>query len=460
MRADVVAALVISVTLLPQALAYGALAGLPPAAGLYTALGAATVFALLTRTRFVSVGPSSTLALLTFSVVHERAGSDVARATALAAVLSLLMGMWCLLGATLRLQGFSDFLSAPVMLGYQSGVAVEVITGQVGPLLGVPTHGTDPLRRLWQVCTHLEQIKPFTAAMGLGAVVALVLLKRCAPGLPGGLLVCLTAIAVSAALGLARYDVAVVGPVSGGPTTLPRLSTSLGDVWGLLIPAAGMALVASVETVSAVRRTTVDSGEHISLDRESAALGASSIASGALGGLPPMASTSRSLSARGAGAHSQVFELVAAGIVAFVLFTGGPIVALLPMAVLSAIVIVGAPKLIDVTGWVRLWRSYRVESVIALISMAGVLAFGVLVGLLVAVVLSVAQLLRRAAVRMTPSSASPVTTVPPTSSPGSRRPIRTPSSTAPTGHCSSPTPRGSGRDSSPRSRPGRRFHGA
>ncbi|WP_431897005.1 SulP family inorganic anion transporter [Nonomuraea sp. bgisy101] len=396
LRADIVAALVISVTLLPQALGYGALAGLPPAAGLYTALGAATVFALLTRTRFVSVGPSSTLALLTFSVVHERAGSDVARATALAAVLSLLMGMWCLVGAALRLQGFSDFLSAPVMLGYQAGVAVEVIAGQLGPLLGVATHGTDPLGKMWQVCTHLEQVKPFTAAMGLGAVVALVLLKRCVSALPGGLVVCLTAIALSAAFGLARYGVAVVGPVSGGPPSLARLYTSLEDVWALLIPAAGMALVASVETVSAVRRTT-GSGEHVSLDRESAALGASSIASGALGGFPPMASTSRSLSARGAGAHSQLFSLVAAGIVVFVLFTGGPIMALLPMAVLSAIVIVGAPKLVDVPGFVRLWRSYRVESVIALISMAGVLAFGVLVGLLVAVVLSVAQLLRRAA---------------------------------------------------------------
>ncbi|MEU7891951.1 SulP family inorganic anion transporter [Nonomuraea sp. NPDC049152] len=396
-RADVLAAFAIAVTLLPQGLAYGALAGLPPAAGLYTALGAATVFALLTRTRFVSVGPSSTLALLTFSVVHERAGSDTGRVTALAAVLSLLVGLWCLLGAALRLQGIGDFLSAPVMLGYQAGVAVQVITGQVGALLGVATHGSDPLRRLWQVCTHLEQIKPPTAALGLGALAALVLLKRYLSSVPGGLVVCVTAIALSAALGLGRDGVAVVGPVAGGPPTLSRLYTSLDDVWALLVPAAGMALVASVETLSAVRRTAADSGDRISLDRENAALGASSLASGAMGGFPPMASTSRSLSARGAGAHSQLFQLVAAGIVLFVLFTGGPVLSYLPMAVLSAIVIAGAPRLIDLTGFVRLWRGWRDESVIALVSMAGVLAFGVLPGLLVAVVLSVAQLVRRAA---------------------------------------------------------------
>ena len=306
------------------------------------------------------------------------------------------MGVWCLLGAALRLQGIADFLSAPVMLGYQAGVAVEVITGQVGSLLGVTTHGSDPLVKLWQVLTHLERTKPLTAAVGLGALAVLVLLKRFRPGAPGGLVVCVAAIALSAAVGPAHSRLALVGPVSGGPPTLARLYTGLDDVGALLIPAAGMFLIASVETVNAVRRTTIDSGERASIDWENGALGVASLASGALGGFPPMASTSRALSARGAGAHSQLHQLVLAGIVLFVLVSGGPVLALLPLAVLSAIVIAGAPKLIDVTGFLRLWRDWRAESVIALVSMAGVMAFGVLRGLLVAVVLSVLQLLGRA----------------------------------------------------------------
>lgn len=396
-RADVVAAFVTAVTLLPQALAYGALAGLPPVTGLYTALGSATVFALLTATRFVAVGPSSALALLTFAVVRDQAGGDGERAVALAAALAILTGVCCLLVAALPLQGVADFLSMPVMLGYLAGVGIGILAGQVGPLLGIATSGSDPLLKLWHVLTHLEQARPLTAMMGLGALAALVVLRRCLPRVPAGLVVCLLAIAISTAAGLGGRGVAVVGPAVGGLPELAWPRVSVADLWAMLLPAAGMALIASVETVSAVRQGGAGSGERISLDRETTALGAASLAAGLLSGFAPMASTSRTMSVRGAGAHSQLFQLIAAGIVVFVLFTGGPLVALLPMAVLAAIVMVGAPKLIDVTGLLRLWRGWRAESVIALVAVAGVLALGVLRGLLIAVILAASQLIGRAA---------------------------------------------------------------
>ncbi|MEV2270998.1 SulP family inorganic anion transporter [Nonomuraea africana] len=396
-RADVMAAFAIAVTLLPQGLAYGALAGLPPAAGLYTALAAAVVFALLTGTRFVAVGPSSTMALLTFTVVQDRAGDDGGRALALTAALSFLVGAWCLLGAALPLQGAAEFLSSPVMLGYLAGVGIQILAGQAGPLLGVPTVGAEPLVSLWHVLTHLNQITPLTAMTGLGAMAALLLLRRYLPRVPGGLVVCLLAIAISAAVDLAGRGVAVVGTVSGGLPTPAGPRVTLEDLWALLLPAAGMALIASIETVSAVRQTVTDTPDHVPLDRETAALGTSSLASGLLGGFPPMASTSRTLSARSVGAQSQIFQLATAGIVMFVLISGGPLIALLPMTVLAAIVMVGAPKLIDVTGFLNLWRGWRAESVIALAAVVGVLALGVLRGLLVAVLLSASQLLRRAA---------------------------------------------------------------
>ncbi len=393
-RADAMAAFVAAVTSLPQALAYGALAGLPPTTGLYTALGAATVFALFTATRFVVVGPSSALALLTFAVVREQAGGDDERAVALASALALLMGVCCLLAAVLPLQGAAEFLSMPVMLGYLAGVGIGMLAGQVGPLLGIATPGSDPLLKLWHVLTHLEQVRPLTALMGLGALAALVVLRRCLPRLPAGLVVCLLAIAISAAAGLTGRGVAVIGPAVGGLPELALPRVSLADLWAMLLPAAGMALIASVETVSAVRHGGTGG---ISLDRETTALGAASLAAGLLSGFAPMASTSSTMSVRGAGAHSQLFQLITAGIVVFVLFTGGPLVALLPMAVLAAIIMVGAPKLIDVTGLLRLWRGWRAESVIALVAVAGVLGLGVLRGLLIAVILSASQLIGRAA---------------------------------------------------------------
>ncbi|WP_433257720.1 SulP family inorganic anion transporter [Streptosporangium sp. CA-135522] len=396
-RADVMTAFATAVTLLPQGLAYGALAGLPPVTGLYTALGAATVFALLTATRFVAVGPSSTLALLTFTAVQDRAGGDGDRAVALAAALSLLMGLCCLLVAALPLQGVAEFLSSPVMLGYLAGVGIGILAGQVGPLLGIATPGSDPLIKLWYALTHLEQAKPLTAMMGLGALAALGVLRRYLPGLPAGLVVCVLGIASTAAAGLADRGVAVVGPAAGGLPAPAWPQVTVEDLWALLLPAAGMALIASVETVSAVRQLGTDTDGRVSLDRETTVLGAASLVTGILSGFPPMASTSRTLSARGSGAQSQLFQLIAAGIVVFVLFTGGPLVALLPMAVLAAIVMAGAPRLIDVTGLLWLWRGWRAESVIALLTVVGVVALGVLRGLLIAVILSASQLISRAA---------------------------------------------------------------
>lgn len=394
-RADIVAGFATAVTLLPQGLAFGALAGLSPVAGLYTALGAATIFALLTATRFVAVGPSSAMALLTFAVVHGQAGGGD-RAVALTAALSFLVGVGCLLVAVLPLQGVADFLSGPVMLGYLAGLGIQLFAGQVGTLLGIPTPGSEPLVKLWHVLTHLEQAKALTAMMGLGAVAALMVLGRYLTGVPAGLVVCVLAIAISAAVGLADQGVAVVGPAVGGLPAITWPQVTLEDLWALLLPAVGMTLVASVETFSAVRQAGAEADGRISLDRETAALGAASLVTGMLTGFPPMASTSRTLSAR-SSAHSQLFQLIAAGIVAFVLFTGGPLVALLPMPVLAAILVVGAPKLIDVTGLRWLWRGWRAEGVIALVAVAGVLGLGVLRGLLIAVILSASQLIRRAA---------------------------------------------------------------
>jgi MFS superfamily sulfate permease-like transporter len=158
-----------------------------------------------------------------------------------------------------------------------------------------------------------------------------------------------------------------------------------------------MAMIASIEGVAALRRTATFSGTEVSLVRETVAMGAASAGAGLLGGFPPMASTQRTLSARGAGAHSQLFQLLCAGFVVLALLTTGPVISLLPRTALAAIVIVSASHLIDVPEFQRLWHGWRSEAVLAVATMAGVLALGVLQGLLVAVILALLQLLRRVA---------------------------------------------------------------
>jgi SulP family sulfate permease len=154
---DAVAALGVAATLVPQALAYGHVAGLAPAAGLYTAVGAALVFSLVTSTRFVVVAPSSTLAVMTFEAVHGPAADDPRKAAALAGCLAVLVGLLCVASPLLRMQKISNLLSEPVMLGYLAGSAVVIFAGQIGVLLGVSARGEGALSKLWYVLTHLGQ---------------------------------------------------------------------------------------------------------------------------------------------------------------------------------------------------------------------------------------------------------------------------------------------------------------
>jgi SulP family sulfate permease len=395
---DLLAAFSIAAALVPQGLAYGTVAGLPPAAGLYTALGAALVFSLVTSTRFVVVGPSSTLALMTFEAVHGRAAGDPARAVALAGCLAVLVGLLCVISPLMRMQRIADLLSGPVMLGYLAGAGIVIVVGQLGVLLGVPAGGERALTKLWSVISHVDQAHVVTAVVGVSAVVLILLLKRYVPRVPASLLVLLMAALATVVLNLADHGVAVVGTVTGGLPTPGLPAVTGADVKALLPFAGGMALIAVAETVSAIRKTTDPQGERVSFGREGAALGAASVASGVLGGFAPMGSASRSLSARSAGAHSQLFQVGIVAIVLFALVSGGPIFARMPLAVLAATLLaLSVPRLIDVPGFLRLWRGWRAEALVALVTAVAVVGLGVLNGLLVAVALAAGQLLRRAA---------------------------------------------------------------
>jgi MFS superfamily sulfate permease-like transporter len=302
-------------SLVPQALAYGQAAGLTPAAGLYTAVGAALVFPLVTGTRFVAVGPSLNLAVMTFEAVHRPAAGDPAKAAALAGCLSVLAGLLCVASPPLRMQRISDLLSGPVILGYLGGTGVVIFAGQVGVLIGVPTRGEGAPSKLWHVMTHLGRAHLPTTVVRLGAIASILLLRRWVTRVPASLAVLVMAVVASAGLDLAKRGVAVVRRVTGGLPS-PAVPAVTGSEIMTLVPAAtGIALIATVETVTAIRKTTEPGADPVSFGRESAALGAASAASGVLGGFAPMGSVSRSLSARSAGAHSQLFQICSGAIV-------------------------------------------------------------------------------------------------------------------------------------------------
>ncbi|MFJ5968377.1 SulP family inorganic anion transporter [Streptomyces sp. NPDC093060] len=398
-RGDLVAGFAVAVTLVPQALGYGQVAGLHPVVGLYTTVAATAVFALLTSTRLVAVGPSSTTAIMSYTAVSGRAHGDAHQAVALTACLALLTGVLLLLPG--RLRGLATFMSGPVVLGYLAGTAVQVMAGQVPPLLGVHVSSNRSMVKLWQVLTHLDTVHVVTAVVGVGSLVLLIVLKKTLRAVPvlraaPTPVVCVAAIVVSGVADLAGHGVALIGGVSGGLPVPAWPDVSAGDVWELLPTAAGIAMVASIEGVAVLRRTGPVEGQ-VSLVRESVAIGAASAASGFLGGFAPMPSTQRTLSARSSGAHSQLYQLACAGLVVVALLTTGPVIALLPKAALAALVIVSASRLIDVAGFKELWWGWHTEALLALAAMVAVVALGVLHGLLVAVILALLQLLRRVA---------------------------------------------------------------
>jgi MFS superfamily sulfate permease-like transporter len=246
------------------------------------------------------------------------------------------------------------------------------------------------------VFIHLGQTHLLTAALAVVFIVLYVLFRRYVRAVPASLAVVVIAIVVSTVGHLERHGVALVGKVSGGlpVPVLPLLSVQ--DLWVLAPAAVGLVLIASTETAAAERRA-VGSGQRLQANRELAAMGTATVGASLLGGFPPMASTSRSVSMRSAGAQTQVFQLVLACLAAGALLAGGPLIARLPVVALAVVAIFSALKLVDRDGFRAIWRGWRYEGILALVTALGVATLGVLWGILVGVTLAVWDLVRRAA---------------------------------------------------------------
>ncbi len=231
LRADVLAALTVWALLVPQALAYGQLAGMDPVVGLYAALGAIVGYALIGGVREMSVGPEATIALLTVSVVAPLAGGDPARYAALAAGLALVTGVVLILGGLARLGFISRYLSRPLLTGYVAGSAIVMIVSQLDSLLGISLEAQDDtLAELTETIQRLPETDTTTLIVGLATMAVVLIVRRIDRRLPAYLFAVLAAIAASAILGLEAMGVVVVGEIPAGlpPIGLPSLGT--GDI--------------------------------------------------------------------------------------------------------------------------------------------------------------------------------------------------------------------------------------
>ncbi|MFZ6180446.1 SulP family inorganic anion transporter [Nannocystis pusilla] len=375
--ADLLAGATTAVLLVPQAMAYAMLAGLPPIAGLYAALAPPLIYAVLGTSRRLAVGPVALDSLLTAAALAPLANGDVATYVAAASALAILAGAFQAVTGALRLGFVVNFLSLPVLRGFTSAAAILIMASQLGPLLGLKL----PSSALWPLLVALaEQLRAVhgpTVALGVGAVLALVGLGKFRGK---ALLVVVLATVAGYVFALDARGLALLGPVPSGlpAPTWPAVDREL--LLGLA-PAAGLiALISFMEAFSsglAVARR----GEVVEPDQELLALGFANMAAGLVRGYPIAGGLSRTAVNAQAGARSPLAGVVSAALVALTLVLFAPLLATLPRAVLSAIIVVAVARLVDVA-FVRELRRTRPRELVPLaITFATTLALGVGLGL-------------------------------------------------------------------------------
>jgi high affinity sulfate transporter 1 len=397
LRGDVVAGLTVTAYLVPQVMAYATLAGVPAVTGLWAAVVALTIYAIFGSSMRLSVGPESTTALMTAAVVAPIAIGDSARYLALVGALALLVGAVCFLGGLARLGFLANLLSAPVLIGYMTGIAILMVASQLEKITGVPVSGDEFVELMRTFVRNASLYHWPTMSLAAAVLVLMLAVQRWAPRLPAPLIAVLAATAVVYGLSLTDRGIGVVGSVPAGLPTLGIPDVAPSEFATLILPAVGIAIVAFSDNVLTARAFATRDAAEIDPNAELRALGVANVGVGLSQGFPISSSGSRTALADAVGGRSQLYSLVAVGSVLAVVFLARNVLSHFPTAALGALVVYAALRLVNVAGYRRLARFRRSELILAVITAAAVLGLGVLYGVLAAVALSILDLLRRVA---------------------------------------------------------------
>lgn len=398
LRPDAIAGITVAAVAVPQAMAYAQLAGVPLITGLYTALIAMLVFAIFTSSRRVIVGPDAAMAALTGAVVIPLAAGNSQRATTLAATLAILIGVACFIGVILRLGFVAEFLSRPILLGYMAGLALAVIASQAPKLFGLPSPiQTNFFGTVMYVLTNLPYASYATVLLSVILIITGILLQKKLKRIPVSLVLLVGSIFASYVFNLSQYGIAIVGDI---PTGLPLPQFPITDPFtlqNLIIPAMAIMLVSYANTVATTRSFAQKHSEQVNNSQEYFGLGFSNVSVGVFGGFPVAASGARTAVNEQSNAKTQVSQLFGALTIAIVLLLLAPLLGYLPVTALAVIIIMAVSKLFDLKELQSIWHAWRSEAVLAIITVIGVTFLGVLQGLLLAVFLAVANLIRKSA---------------------------------------------------------------
>jgi high affinity sulfate transporter 1 len=389
-QADITAGLTAAAVVIPQAMAYAAIAGLPVQVGLYTALVPMLIYALLGTSRPLSVSTTSTIAILTATSLTPFANASSAALLGIASDLGLMVGAFLLVGGILRLGFLANFISLPVLIGFKAGIGVVIFASQLPKILGI-AGGSSFFGNVTAIATGLPHTHLLTFAVGLGTIALLLGLPRVLPKVPAPVIAVVLAIGLSAVCHLQDQGVKLVGTIPPGfpAFALPPLSQGL-SLWP---HAMGIALMAVTESISAGRAFTQRGEQPPNANQELRALGVANLAGSLFQAMPAGGGTSQTAVNDQAGAKTQMAEVATVIVVALTLLLLAPWLSLMPQATLGALVLVAAAGLVSVKGFQMIAQIRQTEWAWAIVSLLGVVVLGTLQGIFVAIAISLLTLL-------------------------------------------------------------------
>ncbi|BAQ59679.1 sulfate permease [Geminocystis sp. NIES-3708] len=399
LRGDLLAGVTVAAYLIPQCMAYAELAGAEPVVGLWAILPPMIIYTIFGSSSQLSVGPESTTAVMTavtISPILAQANTNINYAN-LSGLLAVLVGITCIMGYFAKLGFLAELLSKPILVGYMAGVAIIMIVGQLSKISGIKIDSDEVFEQIIQFLTNIDQIHFPTFILAIFILAFLIIIQNRFPKLPGSLLAILLTTVIVNIFHLDKQGVAIIGEI---PAKLPNFTfpyVSFNHLTYLTTAAIGIAIVGYSDNVLTARAFAIRNGYKINANQELLALGMSNLVTGLIQGFPISSSGSRTAIGDSSGSKTQLFSIVALVVVILVLIFFRPLLMLFPKTGLGAIVIYAAIRLIDIPEFIRLQNFKLSEFRLAIITFFGVLATNILVGIGIAVALSVIDLFTKVA---------------------------------------------------------------
>jgi SulP family sulfate permease len=397
LRDDLVSGVVVGAIMVPVAMAYAQMAGVPPQQGLYSAILGMAVYAIFATSRHLKITTSSTMSIMSIAVVGPLVAAGFGTYVSLSAALAITVGLIMLVLSFMKLGFISDFLSKSVMTGYIFGVALLIAMSQLPKVFGVPGGDGSFFQQLGQLIANLPQTNPYALALGVGTIALILIIKRYMPLIPGALVALVLGTLIAGVFELsANYNVAVVGDIPIGMPSPAFPAISVQAIPFLIGGAFGIVFLAVGETLGTGRTYAAKYHYEVNADQELLAMGAANIGSGLFQGITIDMSLSNTASGEAAGERTQLSSLVSAGVILAVVMFLAPLLRNLPSAVLGGIVLSSILGLFNFAEFKRYYAQRKTDFALASTALVGVAASDVMTGLMLAVFLSVVMLLYRA----------------------------------------------------------------